>query len=341
MRKPDFSNNFLKVLEGKVPDRPTLFELFLNGPLYERLAGRPAPAPGDHTGYIAFLAEAFAAAGYDYASVGIPGFGFSVHRESKKTTSLNSGAGITNRRAFNEYAWPDPETADYSCLKKAAPLLPEGLKLVPMGPGGVLENVTALIGYEDMCMMLHDDPELLQDIFDAVGQRLLRYYELCVNYDTVGALISNDDWGFNTQTFLSVSDMRKYVFPWHRKIVECGHKAGKPVLLHSCGNFGEIMDDVIDVLKYNGKHSYEDVIMPVEDAYERWGSRIAIIGGIDVDFIIRSTPEEIKKRSLAMLERTRERGNYMLGTGNSVPEYIPQEHYLAMVKVAVEISDEV
>ena len=335
MRKPDF-NNFKKILEGKVPERPALFELFLNGPLYERLAGRPSPKTGDYTDNIAFLAEAFAAAGFDYASVGIPGFGFHVQRESKKTTSLNHSAGMTSRRAFEEYKWPDPETADYTCLEKAAPHLPEGMKLIPMGPGGVLENVTALIGYDEMCLMLHDDPALLQDIFNAVGERLLRYYELCVNYDTVGAIISNDDWGFNTQTFLSVADMRKYVFPWHKKIVECGHNAGKPVILHSCGFFGEIMDDVINDMKYNGKHSYEDVILPVEDAYERWGSHITIIGGIDVDFIIRSTPDEIRKRSEAMLERTKDKGNYMLGTGNSVPEYIPQENFLTMTRTAVD-----
>ena len=332
MRHPNF-NNLLKVLEGKAPERPTLFELFMNKPIYERLAGRPSPE-FDTVEYIIFLAEAFAAAGYDYAHVRASEFGFPVHREGKKTISLNSGAGITDRRAFEEYPWPDPEAADYSKLEKAAPHLPQGMKLIPIGPGGVLENVTALIGYEDMCMMLYDDPELLQDIFNAVGERILRYYELSVNYDIVGAIMSNDDWGFNTQPFLSVKDMREYVYPWHKKIVETAHKAGKPVILHSCGNFDEIMDDVIDVLKYDGKHSYEDIILPVEEAYERWGSRIAILGGIDVDFMIRSTPEEIQKRCRAMLERVGDRGGYALGTGNSVPEYIPQENYFAMIDVA-------
>ena len=41
-REPDFTQ-LLKVLRGEAPDRPTLFEFYLNGPLYERLAGRPEP----------------------------------------------------------------------------------------------------------------------------------------------------------------------------------------------------------------------------------------------------------------------------------------------------------
>lgn len=331
-RQPNF-NNLLKVVRREAPDRPTLFELFMNGPLYERLAGRPRPGTKNTAEEVVFLAEAFAKAGYDYATVHGSQFDFGVWREEQKeTVSLNDSAGMTSRRAFDEYPWPDPEVADYSKLALAAPHLPEGLKLLVMGPGGVLENVTALTGYDNLCFLLYDDPDLVRDIFNAVGERLLRYYELAVKYDAVGALMSNDDWGFNTQTFLAPEQMKQYVYPWHKKIVEAGHRAGKPVLLHSCGNFDLAMEDVIELLGYDAKHSYEDAILPVEDSYERWGHRIAILGGMDVDFIIRSEPAEIQRRCRAMLERTRERGGYALGTGNSVPEYIPQEHYLAMIE---------
>ena len=94
------------------------------------------------------------------------------------------------------------------------------------------------------------------------------------------------------------------------------------------------MEDMITLMRYDGKHSYEDVIMPVEDAYRRWGGRIAILGGIDLDFIMRSSIEAIQKRCRAMLALTAEKGGYALGTGNSVPEFIDDDKYLAMVAVA-------
>ena len=96
------------------------------------------------------------------------------------------------------------------------------------------------------------------------------------------------------------------------------------------------MEDIIEDIKYDGKHSYEDVILTVEEAYEKWGGRIAILGGIDLDFVCRSTPEQIKARAKAMLERTKERGGYALGTGNSVPEYVPWENYFAMISAINE-----
>jgi uroporphyrinogen decarboxylase len=130
---------------------------------------------------------------------------------------------------------------------------------------------------------------------------------------------------------LSPADMRRYIFPWHKRIVEAIHAAGKPAILHSCGNLEEVMDDVIDDMAYDAKHSYEDAICPVEQAYEIWGRRIAVLGGIDVDFVCRSTPQQIRKRCMAMLDRAAGRGGYALGTGNSVPEYVPAENYLAII----------
>ena len=138
---------------------------------------------------------------------------------------------------------------------------------------------------------------------------------------------------------LSPEDMRQYVFPWHKQIVEVIHQTGKPAILHSCGNLEKVMDDVIDDMKYDAKHSFEDVIEPVEQAYEKYGDRIAILGGIDLDFVCNSTPEEIQKRCKEMLERTGQKGGYALGTGNSVPEYVPQENYFALIKTASDFQD--
>jgi uroporphyrinogen decarboxylase len=50
--------------------------------------------------------------------------------------------------------------------------------------------------------------------------------------------------------------------------------------------------------------------------------------------MVTQTPERIFERATRMLERTRTRGGYLLGTGNSVPEYIPFENYRALLRAA-------
>lgn len=334
-RDPDF-NNLLAVLRRQRPARPTLFEFFMNGPLYRRLVGAEFDPGTDALAGIRLSTQAFAAAGYDYATLSFSPLCFPQgEKKSLATTSINQGGLIHDRESFERYPWPSIVEADYEPIGELADLLMPGMKFVLPGPGGVLENVIWIVGYETLCLLIADDPDLVQDIFDAVGSRIIDHYLYGCKYDCVGAAISNDDWGFKTQTLLSTAQMRRYVFPWHKRIVAAIHAAGMPAILHSCGKFEAVFDDIVDI-GYEGRHSYEDTILPVEEAYERYGDRIAIMGGIDVDFLVRSTPDAVYRRSKAMIERASQRGGYGHGSGNSIPEYVPQENYLAMIRAALE-----
>jgi len=336
VREPNF-DNLLKVMRREEPDRPPLFEFMFNGTIAQKVVGTDAPTKDDGLAPLRFLIQAFKNIGYDYAKVPGADFAFPKGQAARiKSRSLNDGNVIFNREDFDAYEWPDPDACDYSRLELLAADLPDGMKLVVNCPGGVLENAIQLVGFERLCMWLVDEPDMVQELFDQVGSRITRYVQLAAQYDTVGCICSNDDWGFNTQTMLSPSQMRQYVFPWHKRIVAAAHAAGKPAMLHSCGNLELVMDDVIDDMQFDAKHSFEDNIEPVEDAYERYHDRIAILGGIDVDFVCRSTTDEVYQRSKAMLERTDGRGGYALGTGNSVPDYVPEENYFAMVCAATE-----
>jgi len=333
MRKPDHTQ-ILKVLNKQVPDRPTLFEFFLNGPLYMALLKQADKLPDnmDNFDWTKAAIDSFAAAGYDYVTTECSAFHFPQnHRERKDTLSMAEAGVITDWESYRAYKWPEPEDFALDRLEAYSKALIPGMKLMVMGPGGVLENVTSLVGYDNLCIMLYDEPELAQQIFNDVGSRLLRYYQMCVAHPDVCAIISNDDWGFKTQTMLSPTDMRKYVFPWHKKIVALAHEHGKPAILHSCGMLEDVMEDVIEDIKFDAKHSYEDTILPIEESYEKYKGRIALLGGIDVGFVCTATPDEISTRCKAMLDRAAKHGGYALGTGNSVPEYVPHEGYFAMI----------
>ncbi|MFP3896371.1 MAG: hypothetical protein ACLFV5_06000 [Anaerolineales bacterium] len=67
------------------------------------------------------------------------------------------------------------------------------------------------------------------------------------------------------------------------------------------------------------------------EAYEKYGDRIAIFCGIDVDFLCRAGAEAIRRRVRRTPDACLPGGGYCLGTGNSVANYIPLENYLSMV----------
>ena len=97
------------------------------------------------------------------------------------------------------------------------------------------------------------------------------------------------------------------------------------------------MDDVI-ALGINAKHSNEDVIAPYDQWISLYGDRIGLLGGIDVDTLCQKSPAEIREEVVDKGQRFRALANgYALGSGNSIPDYVPVEGYLAMVEAAQQI----
>ena len=137
--------------------------------------------------------------------------------------------------------------------------------------------------------------------------------------------------GYRSGTLIHPADLREFVLPHHACMADTAHRAGRPYLLHSCGNLAEIMDDLCDEVRIDAKHSFEDTIEDVESAKARYGDRIALLGGIDVDFLCRSSEAGIRRRVRRTLGSCMPGGGYCLGTGNSVANYIPLRNYLAML----------
>ncbi len=330
-RAPRF-DELRRVMSRQRPSRPTLFEFALNREIYGALTAGRSYDSADPFRLFAQLADAYRIAGYDYVIAQGSSFAFPsnrLQRPGQRTLSLNAGAAITDRKSFERYAWPDPDSFDYSLLEHAAHLLPEGMRVLIIDSNGILEQIVELVGFDTLCTLLVDDPELVREISDHVGSRHLRYHQICAGFDCVGAHFLGDDWGFRTQTLISPADLRRYVLPWHRREVEALHQAGKLAVLHSCGQIDAVMEDVIDDLHYDAKHSFEDAILPVEKAYRRYGSRISILGGLDVDFLCRSAPKQVYDRAVSLMELTGGVG-YALGSGNSIPDYVPLVSFLAM-----------
>jgi uroporphyrinogen decarboxylase len=137
--------------------------------------------------------------------------------------------------------------------------------------------------------------------------------------------------GFRTGLMISPDDTREFILKAHRRLAAMAHAAGRPYLLHACGNLHDIIDDLIDDVKIDGKHSFEDTIEDICDAKHRYGSRTALLGGIDVDFLCRENEKAVRARVRTTCETCMPGGGFCLGTGNSVANYIPLDNYLAML----------
>lgn len=244
---------------------------------------------------------------------------------------------IKNRADFERYPWKDIPRLYFEAyapyIRNFAEACPPGMRAIGGVGNGLFETVQDLVGYMDLCYIKGDDEELFEDIFKAMGDVQYRIWERFMEEfsDVFCVLRFGDDLGFNTMTLISTDDIRKNIIPQYRRITDKVHAMGKPFLLHSCGNLFAVFDELIDGAKIDAKHSNEDGIAHFSTWVERYGDRIGNFGGIDTDVLCRYPETYIKDYILDCLDKVQERGGIAFSSGNSIPDYVPAEGYLAMI----------
>lgn len=250
---------------------------------------------------------------------------------------------VQNRADFNAYPFNEIPRLFWQRwtphLAALSQTLHPGMKLAGGCGYGVFEIAEDLVGYENLCLLQYDDPELFGDLFVKIGDVMLALWtELIRRHgDLFVVLRMGDDLGFKNGTLLAPDVIRRHIVPQYARIVQLAHAAGRPFLFHSCGRIFDVMEDVI-AAGINAKHSNEDQIAPFTEWLRRYNDRIALFGGIDVDIICRNdcrtVEKEVAQRGRAY--RAQAQG-YALGSGNSIPDYTPVDSYLAMVRGAQNI----
>ena len=235
---------------------------------------------------------------------------------------------------FEHYQWPRVEDFDFFPFEYINSHLPDGMGLISCHAAGVFEHLSFIMSLEGLSLALYDAPNLVQAITDKLGILLTQFYAHLLDLDHLIAIFPGDDMGFRTGTLIAPDALRKYCLPWHKRFAEMTHARGLPYFLHSCGNLSTIMEDLIADVKIDGKHSYEDAIIPVQDFQAQYGDRIAVLGGVDLNILSAASPEAVRKHTRFLIETCGARGRYAIGSGNSIPSYVPVQNYLAMVDEA-------
>lgn len=345
--EPNWEGLLDTVMRRGTPDRVYHVELYQDGEIRNAIAERYRLSDGldpndpwfEQKRYI--RVQRFC--GFDYVLAGLVDQPFPLKSTTiRDTAALERSGGrnfqdehtgpISTWPELETYPWPDPHAPSATrILEWYEENLPDDMCVVGGLTGHFAEFITWLMGYESLCYALHDQRDLVR----AIADRLAGYYRVVtgrlLEFDRVKMIWGSDDMGFKTGTLISPDDLREFVLPGHTMLARMAHEAGRPYLLHACGNLTQIMAELIADVRIDAKHSFEDTIEDVRDLKKTYGRKIALLGGIDVDFLCRNSEEAIRERTRQTLDICQPGGGYCLGTGNSVANYIPLDNYLAMV----------
>ena len=345
-------DRFIRALMGEItPARPPLIEYLvdeaLRRPITLDMMGREWARPdSDRASQAAYwdnFADFWRRMGYDYVRLEL-GLAFASHSIAGADRTMVSHTRhwadehrnvIASFSDLEAYLWPEVAKVDLFPLEYLATHLPEGMGLITNHAGGPFEVVTQIMSYEGFCLALYDAPDLVREVCEHVGSLMLCYYRQLVELPNLIALLQGDDMGFRSAPLAPPDVLRELILPWHQRFAQLAHDRGVPYFLHSCGQLAPLMEDLIEVVGIDGKHSFEDAILPAPEFQVRYGDRIATLGGVDVNLLAGGSPEQVQARTRELLTLCAPKGRYAIGSGNSIPSYVPVESYLAMLDTAL------
>ena len=350
---PD-ADRFIRCMLGQEKrEKPPMVEYIVDAavmqPIVTKLLGRKwvTPRPADRESQAAYwdnLIEFWYRMGYDFVRMELS-LPLQENRLLLQDTAPQSEGDrawanehqgtIMTWEDFERYEWPRVDEADFFAYEYVDTHLPEGMGIMASHAGGICEHLTWIMSYEGLCCALYDNPELVEAVTERLGTLMERYYHRLLELDKLIALFPGDDMGFRTATLVSPQHLRQYILPWHHRFAEMAHERGVPYFLPSCGNVEAVMTDLIEDVGIDGKHSFEDAIIPAPEFQTQYGDSIATLGGVDVHILSSAEPDEVRKRVRGLIEACAPLGRFAIGSGNSIPSYVPVENYLTMLDEAL------
>lgn len=354
-RKPDFNRLLTALTCAGEPDYLPMMEFCIHYTIKDRFLEEHKidvspwmPGIKNIEREVAF----WSTAGYDYVPMEISlryhpkeiiGTEIAAIRESLFLDYTKTGKGrswaqekkgaVSSMDDFNRIPWPSADELDYSSLEKAKDYLPPGMKLV-LETGRIFQGVWTLTGFEEFCMYIYEQPLLVEKLFETICSTQLEMIKKALQYDTVGAVWIGDDLAFSTSLMISPQHFRKYLFPWFKEIGKACREKNVPLYLHSDGKIDDVIDDIIDC-GFCAIHPIEPKAMDIWKTKQRVAGQLAVIGNVDLAYTLtRGTPEEVEAEVKDLIKRLAPGGGYVVGSANSIPDYVPYENYIALIEAS-------
>jgi len=204
---------------------------------------------------------------------------------------------------------------------------------------GAFDEPRQLMGEEALCVAYYEQPELIQDMLDTIGETAFRVLDIVSSRTLVDQLDVHEDFAGKSGPLIGPRLIQRFVKPYYRRIWDMLSARGARVFrLDTDGNANAVIDSLID--------AGVNLLWPMEPAAgmdmvqtrQHYGSRLAFMGGIDKHVLRRSKAEIVAELEYKLPPMIRT-GGCVLGLDHRIPNGTPLEHYRFYIQTVWEILD--
>lgn len=215
--------------------------------------------------------------------------------------------------------FPDPESPALITAGKAK----DGRYLLGRWWYCFFERLWSLRGMENALTDFYLYPEEVHRLFGKLADFYMRIMERAKAELDVDGFFVSDDIGTQKAPFFSLEIFREFFKPYYKLLIDKAHELGTHFWLHSCGNIEMFLPEFIEI-GLDVIHPIQKNTMDERVIAETYGSRICILAGVDVQYLMAfGSVQEVKDEISYLLDTyIRPDGRLMMTMGNgSTPDW--------------------
>lgn len=230
------------------------------------------------------------------------------------------------------YDWPSPDWYDYAHLPEQVAAAPE--RAVTGGGSEPFLTYKHMRGQEQAFIDLVENPEIvhycLDRLFGLCYEKTRRIYETIPGKVTVTSV--SEDLGAQTALMYSPDQIRTFLLPRMKRLMDLAHEAGAFVIHHSDGAIRPVLPDLIEAgIDILDPVQWRCTGMAREGLKRDFGDRVVFHGAVDNQYTLAfGSADEVRQEVVDNLRILGEGGGYILGPCHNIQSISPPENVVAM-----------
>ena len=193
------------------------------------------------------------------------------------------------------------------------------------------ERAWTLRGLENLLIDFHEQPAFVDELFGAIADYNVAQIREALKHD-IDAVYFGDDWGQQRGLQMGPRLWRRFIYPALRRMCGVVRRAGKFVMIHSCGDVDELFDDLVGA-GLSCFNPFQPEVMEVGTLLPAYRGRLAFHGGLSTQKTLPfGTVEDVRAETRRLLELGRE-GGYIFAPAHDVEGDVPLENMLAFIEI--------
>ncbi len=236
-------------------------------------------------------------------------------------------------KGFYEYS---EDRIDWQQVERAKAAQKHGALVTASIPGG-FDLPRQLLGEEEVCLAYYQQPELIRDILQTVGDTAFRVLERVSDVVVIDNLHVHEDMAGKSGPLIGPKQITEFVHPYYRRIWDLLRSRGTRIFSQdSDGNMNPVIDSFLEC-GVNVMYPMEPAAgMDVVKLREQYGKKLAFKGGID-KFVLAKGKEAIRAELEYKMQPLMQAGGMVFGLDHRIPNGTPLELYRYYVNLGREI----